>query len=180
MKFIGYSFTFTFVFCFVLLLCTALQAELVRNYDSDTEMTIINTEPSQVMVLNPWKQPRLSITIQYPDQNAPPSAELEVKMSFISLSRERKFDDCNVIQFYVDGKLVFQKKYELDTNVRKKSVMETMTVKIPYYDFEKMMEVQRLKLMFCKEGIFKYACPIEFYLLEIEREDIPWVRDLLR
>ncbi len=183
MRFKSYSFMFIFIFCFVLFLCTALQAELVKNYDSKTDETIINTKPTQIMELNPWKQPRLSLTIRYPGQEKPSPAdlaELEVKMSFISLSRERKFDDCNVIQFYVDGKLVFQKKYELDTNVRKKSVMETMTVKIPYYDFEKMMEVQRLKMMFCKEGIFKHACPIEFYLLEIEREDIPWVRELLR
>jgi len=171
MKFIGYSFTFTFVFCFVLLLCTALQAELVRNYDSDTEMTIINTEPSQVMVLNPWKQPRLSITIQYPDQNAPPSAELEVKMSFISLSRNRKFlDDCREIKCFADNRLIFGREFEGHTNARTGSVMETLTVNVPYAEFEEMIDADQLEFKICN---------MELELHEIERQDIRQVRELI-
>ena len=186
MKFTNYSFTFIFVFCFVLLLCTALQAELVKNYDSDTDMTTINTKPTQIMDLNPWKQPRLSITIRYPGRNKPSPAdlaELEVKMSFISLSRERKFDNYKGIQFYADEKLIFQRKIELDTNVRKRSVMETLTVIVPYSEFERMIEMieaQRLKMMFCREDLFRHACNIEIKLHKIEREDIPRVREKLR
>lgn len=171
MKFSSYSFIFIFVFCFVLLLCTALQAELVSNYDSDTGMTIINTEPRQVMVLNPWRQPRLSLTIQYPGQNRPSPAELEVEMSFISLSRERRFDDCREIQCFVDGRQVFQRALGLRTNARRRNVLETLTVNVPYAEFEKMIDADQLEFRFCE---------IELELHEIERQDIRQVRRLIR
>ena len=125
MRFTSYSFMFIFIFCFVLLLCTALQAELVKNYDSKTDETIINTKPTQVMDLDPWKQPRLSLTIRYPGQKKPSPADLtklEVKMSFISLSWNPKFHVSGVVQCFTNTGLSFQIKYNLDTKVRKKSV----------------------------------------------------------
>ena len=189
MRFTSYSFTFIFIFCFVLLLCTALQAELVKNYDSDTDMTTINTKPTQVMDLNPWKQPRLSITIQYRGQKKPSPedlAELKVKMSFISLSTKRKFDNYKVIQFYADGKLVFQKKYDLDTSVRKRSVMETLTVIVPYDEFKKTFgdhkDLVRPYINICDDPKFEKirACTGEIEIPEREREDILGVLELIR
>ena len=182
MRFTSYSFMFIFIFCFVLLLCTALQAELVKNYDSKTDETIINTKPRQIMDLDPWKQPRLSLTIRYPGQKKPSPADLtklEVKMSFISLSKERKFDNYKEIQFYADGKLVFQKKIELDTNIRKRSVMETLTVIVPYSEFERMIELGH-KISICLSKKYGSVCKRRIELHEIEREDIPGVRELLR
>lgn len=181
---------FIFFFCFVLFICTTLQAELVKNYDSDTDMTTINTKPTQVMDLNPWKQPRLSITIQYRGQKKPSPedlAELKVKMSFISLSRKRKFDNYKVIQFYADGKLVFQRKFELYTKTRKGSVMETLTVFIPYDELERI-GVQRKDLVpryyinICDDPKYEKLrmCFEELRLLEIELKDISRVRELLR
>lgn len=174
MKFTSYSFTFIFVFCFVLLLCTALQAELVRNYDSDAEMTIINTEPTQVMNLNPRRQPRLSITIQHRGQNPPSPAELAelvVNMSFISLSRNRRFDDCREIQCFVNGSQVFRKEFEQQTDTMRRSVMETLTINVPYAEFERMIDANQLEFRICE---------IELELHEIERQDIRQVRRLLR
>ena len=189
MIFKSYSFMFIFVFCFVLFLCTALQAELVKNYDSDTDMTTINTKPTQVMDLNPWKQPRLSITIQYRGQKKPSPedlAKLEVKMSFISLSTKRKFDNYKVIQFYADGKLVFQRKFELYTNTRKRSVMETLIVFIPYDEFKKMIsqdkDLVRSYINICDDPKFEKLrmCTGEIEIPEREREDILGVLELIR
>jgi hypothetical protein len=184
MKFTSYSFTFIFIFCFVLLLCTALQAELVQSYDSDKDMTTINTKPTQIMKLNPWKQPRLSITIQYRGRNKPPPedlAELKVKMSFISLSRERKFDNYEVIQFYADGRLVFQRKFKLQTKVWERSVMETLTVIVPYDELE-LMIAQHMEINVCDEPKFEKLrmCTGEIEIPEREREDILGVRELIR
>lgn len=169
----SYSFMFIFVFCFVFFLFTDLQAELVRNYDSDTDMTIINTEPTQVMDLNPWRQPRLSITIQHPGQNRLSRAELatlEVRMLFISLSRKQRFDNCTEIQCSVDGEQVFQRNFELDTNVMKESVMETMTVNVPYAEFERMIDANQLEFRICN---------MELELHEIERQDIRQIREMI-
>ena len=173
MKFKSYSFTFIFVFCFVILLCTALKAELVKNYDSDADITIINTEPTQVMDLNPWRQPRLSITIQYPGQNPPPSARLVVKMSFISLSREQKLDNCTEIQCFADGTTqVFRREFVPDTNTKERSVMETMTVNVPYAEFETMIDAKKLEFRIC--NIMKLE------LHKKERQDILQVREMIR
>ena len=185
MRFKSYSFMFIFIFCFVLFLCTALQAELVKNYDSKTDETIINTKPTQIMDLNPWKQPRLSITIRYPGQKKPSPADLtklKVKMSFISLSRKGKFDNYKEIQCFADGELVFQRKFELYTNTKKGSVMETMIVNVLYDEFEEMIVAQGLKFNFCEEEQFEKLrmCHPEIELHEIELEDIPRVRELLR
>ena len=171
MRFKSYSFTFIFVFCFVLLLCTALKAELVKNYDSDADITIIDTEPTQVMDLNPWRQPRLSITIQYPGQNPPPSAQLVVQMSFISLSREQKLDNCTEIQCFADGTQVFRREFVPDTNTRERSVMETMTVNVPYAEFETMIDADHFEFV---------ICGIELELHRIERRDIVRVREMIR
>ena len=184
MKFTSYSFTFIFIFFFVLLLCTALQAELVQSYNSDKDMTTINTRPTQIMKLNPWKQPRLSITIQYRGRNKPPPedlAELKVKMSFISLSRERKFDNYEVIQFYADGRLAFQRKFKLQTKVWERSVMETLTVIVPYDELE-LMIAQHIEIDICDDPKFEKLrmCFEELRLLEIELKDISRVRELLR
>ncbi len=168
MRFTSYSFTFIFIFCFVLLLCTALHAELVKNYDSDTDMTTINTKPAQIMDLNPWKQPRLSLAIQYPGQYPPPSAELVVKMSFISLSRKQKFDNCTEIQCFAGGTQVFRREFVLDTNTRERSVMETMTVNVPYAEFKKMIDAEHLQFR---------ICGIELELHWKERKDIMQVRE---
>ena len=171
MKFTSYFFTFIFIFCFVLLLCTALQAELVKNYDSDTDMTTINTKPAQIMELNPWKQPRLSLVIQYPGQSPPPSAELVVKMSFISLSRKQKFDNCTEIQCFAEEKQIFRREFVPDTNIRGKSVMETMTVNVPYAEFETMRDADHFEFV---------ICGTELELHRIERKDILNVREQLR
>lgn len=171
MKFIRYSFIFFLIFYFVLLLYTALQAELVRNYDTGTGMTIINTEPSQVMALNPWKQPRLSITIQYLGQNLPSSAELVVKMSFISLSRKRKFDDRGEIQCFADNRPVFRREFKQHTNAMRRSVMETLIVNVPYSEFERLIDANQLRFRIGE---------IELELHEIERQDIRQVGELLR
>jgi len=171
MRFKSYSFMFIFVFCFVLFLCTTLQARLVRNYDSNADMTIINTEPSQVMDLNPWRQPRLSITIQYPGQNPPPSAQLVVQMSFISLSRNRQFDNCTEIQCFADGTQVFLREFVLDTNIRQRIVMETMTVNVPYAEFETMIDADHFEFV---------ICGTELELHRIERRDIVRVREMIR
>jgi len=181
MKFTSYSFTFIFIFCFVLLLCTALQAELVKNYDSKTDETIINTKPTQVMDLNPWKQPRLALTIRYPGQTKPSPAdlaELKVKMSFISLSRKGKFDNYKEIQCFADGKLVFRRKFELYTNTKKGSVMETVTVIVPYDEFKRMMEA-RLKISICWSKEYGKVCTLEIKLLKTEWEDILQVREMI-
>jgi len=193
MRFKSYSFMFIFVFCFVLFLCTALQAELVKNYDSKTDETIINTKPTQIMELNPWKQPRLSLAIRYPGQEKPSPADLtklEVKMSFISLSWNRKFHVSGVVQCFTNTGLVFQKKYDLDTNVRKKSIMETITVNVPYDEFEKcccgnikvkVKEGDQLIFKICKrDEIDKLGECIELKLHKIGQEDILRVRELLR
>ncbi len=187
MKYTSYSFSFFFVFCFFLLLCTALQSELVTSYDSDKDMTTINTKPTQIMELDPWKQPRLSITIQHRGRNKPSPAdlaELEVKMSFISLSRERKFDNYKVIQFYADGRLVFQRKFELDTDVRKRSVMETLTVLFSYDEFERrVIEGDLVMFKICKKDeidIDKLGECIELKLHKKERLDIQKAPDLFR
>lgn len=170
MKFTRYSFTFILIFCFVFLLCTALQAELVKNYDSDADMTIINTKPTQVMDLNPWKQPRLSLAIQYPGQYPPPSAELVVKMSFISLSRKQKFDNCTEIQCFADGTQIFRREFVPDTNTRERSVMETMTVNVPYAEFERMIDADHLQFEICGG---------ELELHRTERKDILRVREMI-
>jgi len=192
MRFTSYSFTFIFIFCFVLLLCTALQAELVKSYDSDKDMTTINTKPTQIMNLDPWKQPRLSLTIQHRGRNKPSPwdlSALKVKMSFISLSRERKFDNYKVIQFYAGGSLVFQRKFELDTDVRKGSVMETLTVIVSYCEFEKMIDMippfpgskTAPTFRICKKDeIDKLGECIELKFHEKERLDIQKPPDLLR
>jgi len=111
-------------------------------------------------------------------------------MSFISLSRERKFDDYKVIQFYVDGNIVIQRKFELYTNTRKGSVMETMTVIVPYSEFERMIEMIKAQFPGSKTGpIFRICKKDEIDKLgdcferkfhKIERYDIPRVRELLR
>ena len=170
MRFKSYSFMFIFVICFVLLFCAVLQAKLVKNYDSNADMTIINTEPSQVMDLNPWRQPRLSITIQYPGQNPPPSAQLVVQMSFISLSKEQKFDNCTEIQCFADGTQVFLREFVPDTNIREKIVMETMTVNVPYAEFETMIDADHFEFVICET---------ELKLHRIERKDILKVREMI-
>jgi len=171
MRFKSYSFMFIFIFCFVLFLCTALQAELVKSYDSNTDMTTINTKPTQIMKLNPWKQPRLSLVIQYPGQSPPPSAELVVKMSFISLSRKQKFDNCTEIQCFAEGKQIFRREFVPDTNIKGKSVMETMTVNVPYAEIEQMLRWDRYGFE---------ICGIKLELHWKEQKDIMQVREMIR
>jgi len=116
-------------------------------------------------------------------------------MSFISLSRERKFDNYKVIQFYAGGSLVFQRKFELDTDVRKGSVMETLKVIVSYCEFEKYIDMilDNLPLFpgskavstfkICKKDeivIDKLGACIELKLHEKERLDIQKAPDLFR
>jgi len=107
-------------------------------------------------------------------------------MSFISLSTKRKFDNYKVIQFYADGKLVFQRKFELYTNTRKRSVMETLIVFIPYDEFKKMIsqdkDLVRSYINICDDPKFEKLrmCTGEIEIPEREREDILGVLELIR